>query len=263
MDTVMMLLIVLAAAGWSCARARPGGTALLLAAAAVIGLAFNVKLFEALLPLPALVLLYLLASNDPIRRRVTNLLASGLVFVAVSLSWVLAVTATPAKDRPFPLGSSNGTVWNAIFVFDGTDRAWHEQEHGHGGGRQLRRTQPAEREVERSLPDAPGRARRAVARPARGIRACPGPDLRRASRCVEPRRAQRSRERRALAIALAVWLALGCLMFMPVGRLQLRYLEALAPAIAAALGIGLAVIVDVIYSFSSCCCNRSGASSSG
>lgn len=245
MDTVMMLLIV--AAAWLVVHAAQTGRArYLLLAAAVMGLDFNVKLFEALLPLPALVLLYLLASRDPIPRRVAYLLASGLVFVAVSLSWVLAVTATPAKDRPFPLGSSNGTVWSAIFVFDGTHRLGMSKDSGTGKGtNSVARNQLGAKSSGRS-------PTRLVARagPSLGLRV--GSELVPAlifgglAVALSLGGAQRSRERRAIAIALAVWLALGCLTFSAVGRLQLRYLEALTPAIAAALGIGLAVIVESV-----------------
>jgi 4-amino-4-deoxy-L-arabinose transferase-like glycosyltransferase len=245
MDTVMMLLIV--AAAWLVVHAAQTGRArYLLLAAAVMGLDFNVKLFEALLPLPALVLLYLLASRDPIPRRVAYLLASGLVFVAVSLSWVLAVTATPAKDRPFPLGSSNGTVWNAIFVFDGTHRLGMNKHSGTAKGtNSVARNQLGAK----SSSSSPTRL---VARagPSLGLRV--GSELVPAvifgglAVALSLGGAQRSRERRAIAIALAVWLALGCLTFSAVGRLQLRYLEALTPAIAAALGIGLAVIVESV-----------------
>src|SRR5438094_152398 len=80
--------------------ARTGRTRFLYLAALALGLAFNVKLFEALLPLPALAALYVLAAPQPLRRRVAHLLGAGLVLVAVSLAWLLAVAATPASSRP-------------------------------------------------------------------------------------------------------------------------------------------------------------------
>jgi hypothetical protein len=46
--------------------------------------------------------------------------------------------------------------------------------------------------------------------------------------------------RRGFAAALALWLCAGFVAFSAVGRLETRYLEALTPAIAATLGIGVA-----------------------
>src|SRR3977135_2376529 len=78
MDTTATTFVLLAA--WlvvvACEPERP---ALLVLAAAVVGLAFNVKLFEALLPVPALALLYVLGTRAPWRRRVMHLAAAGAV----------------------------------------------------------------------------------------------------------------------------------------------------------------------------------------
>jgi 4-amino-4-deoxy-L-arabinose transferase-like glycosyltransferase len=56
-------------------------------AALTIGLAFNVKLFEALLPLGAFGLLYLVAARQPWGRRLEHLVVALILVVAVSLSW--------------------------------------------------------------------------------------------------------------------------------------------------------------------------------
>ena len=45
-----------------------------------------------------------------------------LVYVAVALSWLTATLLVPAHDRPWAIGSTNGSAWNAAFVFNGTDR---------------------------------------------------------------------------------------------------------------------------------------------
>src|ERR1700730_3466236 len=121
MDAVMMALLVLALllllrAGES------GRTAWLLGAAAVLGLAFNVKLLESVIALPGLAAVAYFGLGGPPRRRVLALLVSGVVYVAVALSWLTATLLVPAHDRPFAIGSTNGSAWNAAFVFNGTDR---------------------------------------------------------------------------------------------------------------------------------------------
>ena len=70
----------------------------------------------------------LAAAPHAVRRRVGHLLVAGLVLVAVSLSWVSAVSLAPSADRPYAIGSSNGSAWNSMFVFDGVHRL------GLGGG---------------------------------------------------------------------------------------------------------------------------------
>src|SRR3954453_17632789 len=121
MDSLMMALAVLAA--WLVVHAaRTGRARWLYLAALVVGLDFEVKLFEALFAVPALWLLYWLASNRPRRRRARQLALATVVFVAAGLWWPVMVSLTPASSRPFPIGSTNGSVWNSIFVFNGVDR---------------------------------------------------------------------------------------------------------------------------------------------
>jgi 4-amino-4-deoxy-L-arabinose transferase-like glycosyltransferase len=122
MDSVMMALLV--ASAWlllaALQRRRVGW---LLAAAAVLGLAFNVKLFEALVPAPAFLLfLWLGGRRERLRARLARLASAGCVFAVVACAWLVFVSLTPAHDRPWPIGSTNGSVWNAVFVYNGYDR---------------------------------------------------------------------------------------------------------------------------------------------
>ena len=122
MDSLMMLLLLVVA--WLLLRAaQRQELRWLLGAAAVLGLAFNVKLFEALVPVPAFVLfVWLCWRGQPIRVRVRRLAAAGALFAAIACVWLVFVSLTPASDRPYAIGSTNGSVWNSVFVFDGWDR---------------------------------------------------------------------------------------------------------------------------------------------
>ena len=40
----------------------------------------------------------------------------------VALAWLLGTLAVPAHERPFAVGSTNGSAWNAALVFNGIDR---------------------------------------------------------------------------------------------------------------------------------------------
>ena len=121
MDGVMMVLIVLALL-LIVPRDRDGSTAWLLAGAAALGLAFDVKLLESLVALPGIaVLAYLGLPGRPARRLLSSALA-GLVYVVVALAWLTATLLVPASDRPYAIGSTNGSAWNAAFIFNGKDR---------------------------------------------------------------------------------------------------------------------------------------------
>jgi 4-amino-4-deoxy-L-arabinose transferase-like glycosyltransferase len=121
MDGVMMLTLVLALL--SLVRAAETGRKVwLLAAAAALGVAFNVKLLESLIALPGLAVFAYLGLPGPRVRRILQLALAGVVYVVVALSWLTATLIAPASDRPYAIGSTNGSAWNAAFVFNGTDR---------------------------------------------------------------------------------------------------------------------------------------------
>ncbi|MFI5003659.1 MAG: glycosyltransferase family 39 protein [Solirubrobacterales bacterium] len=121
MDAVMMALTVLALA-LAVQAVQSGRAVWLLGAGAALGVAFDVKLLESLVALPGLVLLAWLGLPGSWRRRASQLALAGLVFVAVALSWLGATLLYPAHDRPWAYGSSNGSAWDAAFVFNGLER---------------------------------------------------------------------------------------------------------------------------------------------
>jgi 4-amino-4-deoxy-L-arabinose transferase-like glycosyltransferase len=121
MDAVMMVLIVLALL-FVVRACETGATRWLLAGAAVLGLAFDVKILESLIALPGLALLALLGFPGSLGQRVLKLAAAGAVYVVVALAWLTATLFVPAHDRPWAIGATNGSAWNAVFVFNGKDR---------------------------------------------------------------------------------------------------------------------------------------------
>ncbi len=160
MDAVMMFLLALALL-FTVRAGETGGLRWLLLAAAALGLAFNVKLLEALVPLPGLALFAYLALPGTRRRRLSMLLGAGAVFVVVSLSWLSATLLFPAHERPFAIGSTNGSAWNAAFVFNGYDRiagkATQTQDQTFSQGRHYPERTQAERDHIPITPAAPTR----------------------------------------------------------------------------------------------------------
>ncbi len=121
-DSLLVLLLVLAADATT--RAYTTGRAAALVLAGVwVGLAFQAKMLQAWLVLPALYVAYLLAAPAaPLVRRVGHVALSLLVVVAVSLSYMTVVTLVPVHDRPYVDGSCDNSVFSQVFLYNGTDR---------------------------------------------------------------------------------------------------------------------------------------------
>lgn len=228
MDSLMMALLVLAAL--LAVRSAQTGRAP-LAAGAVLGLAFNVKLFEAMVPVPAIAVLFLLASEGPVSVRAKRLAKGAVVFVAAALSWVTAAGLVPPGSRPYPIGSSNGGVWNVLFAFNGINRL----------------SSPPTAAAAALDPAGAGRLFGAhdpfygslIGTELLAALVLGGLALL-ASAALSRRRGPRLRVAGAAGIGL--WLVMGAALFSTMGRLHPRYLEALSPAVAAAAGTGVAAL---------------------
>ncbi|HLY64087.1 MAG TPA: glycosyltransferase family 39 protein, partial [Chloroflexota bacterium] len=120
-DGTLVLFMLLAV--WAMSRAVSAGSVRwLLASAVILGLAFNVKMAEAYLALPALWLTYLVAARSPIPARVGHLALATLALLAVSLSWAVAVDATPTDARPFIGSTTDNSELQLITQYNGLDR---------------------------------------------------------------------------------------------------------------------------------------------
>jgi 4-amino-4-deoxy-L-arabinose transferase-like glycosyltransferase len=223
MDSVMMALLV--GAAWLTVRAAEKDRFLLLCGAgAAVGLAFNFKLFEALVPLPGLALLFLLASDAPLKRRVLQLAAAGATLAVVSLSWVTAASLAATHGNPYPIGSTDGTVWNVIFSFNGGGRLASTASSTVSGPGVTRLLQRGGQHYGGDL----------------GSELAPAILLGALALLLAGR--GRSRLERAGALGFALWLGVGTVLFSHMARLHPRYVEAFTPAVAGALGVGLAAL---------------------
>jgi 4-amino-4-deoxy-L-arabinose transferase-like glycosyltransferase len=237
MDSVMMLLVI--AAWWLVIRgSQSGRRRTIVLAGVVMGIAFNVKLLQSLVPAPGLVVLYLLASRQPLRRRLTDLALAGAAYVVVALSWAVAVSVAPGH-HPWAVGSSDGSVWNAMFVFNGVGKVGGSTASTKPGGPGIFRLVVSTGwhydalfgcVLVAALAIGVGGVLAARWRPAgAGLRAAAG-DIGLA---------------RAFAVSLAVWIAFAVLVYDTMVTVHARYLEALAPALAAAIGYGAVSIAGL------------------
>jgi 4-amino-4-deoxy-L-arabinose transferase-like glycosyltransferase len=121
-DSLLILLLVLAADATS--RALISGRVQSLMMAGVwVGLAFQTKMLQSWLVLPALYLAYLVAAPAAsFLRRFGHVALSALVVIVVSLSYMTAVTAVPAQDRPYVDGSCDNSIFGQVFLYNGLNR---------------------------------------------------------------------------------------------------------------------------------------------
>jgi 4-amino-4-deoxy-L-arabinose transferase-like glycosyltransferase len=88
-----------------------------------VGLAFQAKMIQAWLALPALAAAYLLAAPAArMRTRCAHVALAGLVTAVVSLSWMTAVSLVPSADRPYVDGTPNDSVYTQVFDYNGLGR---------------------------------------------------------------------------------------------------------------------------------------------
>jgi 4-amino-4-deoxy-L-arabinose transferase-like glycosyltransferase len=121
-DTLMVLLLLLAADATVSAVVF-GRTRSLIWAGVFVGLAFQAKMIEAWLVLPAFVLAYLVGVSQPNwSRRYARLAITGLVVAAVSLAWMVVVSLWPAQSRPYVDGSHSNSIFSQVFVYNGLGR---------------------------------------------------------------------------------------------------------------------------------------------
>ncbi len=130
-DALLVLLLVAGAYCMTRAIER-GQTRWLALVGAALGFAFLTKMMQAFVVVPAFALVYLVAAPVPLRRRVWQLLVGGLALVASAGWWVALVELWPASARPYIGGSTDNSVLELIFGYNGLGRI--SGGSGPGGG---------------------------------------------------------------------------------------------------------------------------------
>ena len=120
-DSLMVLLLLLAADA-AVTSITTGRWRSLLLSGLWVGLAFQAKMVEAWIVLPALGLMYLIAATGTLRQRLLRIGAMGILAGLVSLSWMTVVTLTSASTRPYVDGSQNNSLFQQVFVYNGFGR---------------------------------------------------------------------------------------------------------------------------------------------
>ncbi|OCB58054.1 glycosyl transferase [Mycobacterium vulneris] len=136
-DALLVLLLVLAAyfmvraVGPVSAKASAGWVAL---AGCALGFAFLTKMLQAFLVVPGLALMFLVAAPAAgIWKRLGTLLI-GAATMVISSGWYIALVALwPAESRPYIAGSTDNSLLQLAFGYNGLQRIMGQEGPGPGG----------------------------------------------------------------------------------------------------------------------------------
>jgi len=232
-----LLTFLLVSAAWALGRGlERGGLRWVVVAATLVGFGFLTKFLQAYLVLPAFAAVWLLAAPGSLRRRLGGLLVAGITVLVTSGWWVAIVELIPASSRPYIGGSTNNSVLELIFGYDGLGRIFGQ---GIGGGSNPLRTGPG---PGAGFGGTPGILRMFNSQFGGEISwLIPLALVAVAAGVIIHRRAPRTDARRAAYVLWGMWLLvhLGVFSLMS-GIAHPYYSVMLAPAIGALVGAGIA-----------------------
>jgi 4-amino-4-deoxy-L-arabinose transferase-like glycosyltransferase len=232
-DALLTLLLV--AAAWALTRAlERGATRWLLIAGGLVGFGFLAKMLQSFLVVPGFAAVYLIAAPVSVRRRLVQLLASAVAMFAAAAWWVAIVALWPAGSRPYIGGSQDNSILNLIFGYNGFGRITGNEAGSVVGGQA-------------------GNGGAGMWGPT-GITRLFGSEMGTQISWLLPaalvfivallwwsRRAERTDGQRAAVLIWGSWLVVTALVFsFAQGIIHPYYTVALAPAIGALVGIGVA-----------------------
>ncbi|MGY1619252.1 ArnT family glycosyltransferase [Geodermatophilus sp. SYSU D00691] len=223
-DALLVLLMTIAA--YALTRAvEKASLRRLVAVGALIGLAFLTKTLQAVLVVPGFALVYLVAAPTTLGKRIGHLLAAGAALVVTGGWWVAVVELVPASMRPYIGGSQTDSVWELIWGYNGLGRLTGDETGSVGGV-----TGWGETGLGRLFDSEIG-GQIAWLLPAALLLLVAG--------LVAVGRAPRTDLRRAGLLTWGSWLLVTGLTFsLMAGIFHAYYTVALAPAVAALVGIG-------------------------
>lgn len=227
-DALLVLLLI--GAAYALVRACEAGSAKWMALVGVlIGFGFLTKMLQAFLVLPVFAVVYLIASPNPLPRRLLDLLI-GFAALIVSAGWWVAIAEfTPASMRPYIGGSQTNSVMELVLGYNGLGRLTGEEVGSVGGGMGW-----GETGLDRMFnPEIGGQVAWLI--PAAIILGFAGLWL--------TRRAARTDPTRAALLMWGGWLAFtGVVFSLMSGIFHPYYTVALAPAIGAVVGVGFVLV---------------------
>jgi len=234
-----LLVLLMTAAAYTLVRAIENGrTRWLVFTGVLLGFAFLAKMLQAFLVVPGLAAAYLWAGPPRLGRRIWQTVLMGAGIIAGAGWWILAAELTPAADRPYFGGSTNNNILQLAIGYNGLGRLTGNEtgsvgpgagRGGGGGGGQGA-----------SFGGATGIFRLFHSEFGGQISwLLPAALISLAAMVWVSRRAARTDRTRAAALLWGGWVLVTGLVFSYMdGIIHPYYMVALAPGIAALVGIG-------------------------
>ena len=232
-----LLVLLMTAAAYTLVRAVENGrTRWLVFTGLLIGFAFLAKMMQAFLVVPGFAAAYLWAGPPRLGKRIWQTVLMGAGIVAGAGWWILAAQLTPAADRPYFGGSTSNSILQLAIGYNGLGRLTGGETgsvgpgagNGQGGGQGA------------SFGGATGIFRLFHAEFGGQISwLLPAALISLAAMAWVSRRAARTDRTRAAALLWGGWVLVTGLVFSYMnGIIHPYYMVALAPGIAALVGIG-------------------------
>ena len=170
-----------------------------------------------------------MAVDLPLRRRLAAYAGSIAACLVTGLGWIVAASLTPLGSRPWPIGSTDGSIWNVVLVYNGLDRV-----RGAATARALALDPPGPLRLfgtsgPHYLTQIGTLLLAALILGAVALAAT-----------LARQRTGFGRLQLAGVAFLGTWLVVGVGLLSHMSRMQPRYLEAVTPAIAAVIGVAIA-----------------------
>lgn len=231
-DSLMILLVVLATDSTVTAIRRGRWTSIVMAGVWT-ALAFDAKMAEAWLVLPALGLAYLVAGRESLWPRIGKIVVLGAVVLVISMAYLVFVQLTPASQRPvIDGGGTSNSIYHMVFSYNGVGRVGQTPPNV-----QAEQTLATPLFGQVTSPTSPTRLLRGgYGRDIGWL--LPAATIAGVSILFARRREKRTDLVRTGAVLFGTWLVVFAVMLSFSKAINAYYTAALAPAVAGLLGIG-------------------------
>ena len=233
-----LLVLLMTAAAYTLVRAIENGrTKWLMFTGLLLGFAFLAKMLQAFLVVPGFAVAYLWAGPPRLGRRIWQTVLMGVGIIMGAGWWILAAELTPAADRPYFGGSTNNNILQLAIGYNGLGRLTGNETGSIGAGN---RQGGAGNGQGTSFGGAAGILRLFHSEFGGQISwLLPAALISLAALLWVSRRAVRTDRTRAAALLWGGWVLVTGVVFSYMnGIIHPYYMVALAPGIAALVGIG-------------------------
>ena len=236
-----LLVLLMTAAAYTLVRAIENGrTKWLMFTGLLLGFAFLAKMLQAFLVVPGFAVAYLWAGPPRLGRRIWQTVLMGVGIIVGAGWWILAAEFTPPADRPYFGGSTNNNILQLAIGYNGLGRLTGDETGSIGAGNRQGAGNGQGGGGGTSFGGATGILRLFHSEFGGQISwLLPAALISLAAMLWVSRRAVRTDRTRAAALLWGGWVLVTGVVFSYMnGIIHPYYMVALAPGIAALVGIG-------------------------